>query len=196
MSSWKVMWTSAHCQQNQSSIAAYRGRLWVSSWRGWRENHQLFSEAVTAKEAHSNSRWRHRYFSPTSVLLLGLQACCTSFHKEIWCNSNWHWSYGREARRQVLLAVHALSGCDTVSYPFRKRKISALHLLLKLDLNLQVFTEPDSEEVDWMKAGIEFLSYLYCGKIMESLNNLRFTLFSKKKDPQWSRPYLILTSQQ
>jgi len=70
-----------------------------------------------------------------------------------------------------------------VSYPFEKGKIFALNLLLKLDLNLQVFTEPDAEEVDWMKAGIEFLSYLYCGKLMESLNNLRFTLFSKKKEP-------------
>ena len=82
-----------------------------------------------------------------------------------------------------LLAVHALSGCDTVSYPFGKGKVSALNLLLDLDLNLQVFTEPDADEVDWIKAGIDFLSYLYCGKIMESLNDLRFTLFSKKKDP-------------
>jgi len=80
-----------------------------------------------------------------------------------------------------LLVVHALSGCDTGSYPFVKGEISALNLLLKLDLNLQVSTEPDAEEVDWMKAGIDFLSYLYCEKIMESLNNLRFTLFSKKK---------------
>ena len=82
-----------------------------------------------------------------------------------------------------LLAVHALSGCDTVSYPFGKGKISALNMLLKLDLNLQVFSELDAEEVDWMKAGMDFLSYLYCGKIVESLNNLRYTLFSKKKDP-------------
>ena len=79
--------------------------------------------------------------------------------------------------------MHALSGCDTVSYPFGKGKISALNLLLKLDLNLQVFTEPDAEEVDWMKAGIDFLSYLYCGKIMETLNNLRFKIFSKNEDP-------------
>jgi len=77
-----------------------------------------------------------------------------------------------------LLAVHALSGCDIMSYPFGKWKISALNLLLKLNLNLQVFTEPDAEEVDWVKAGIDFFSYLYCGKLMESLNNLRFTLFS------------------
>jgi len=82
-----------------------------------------------------------------------------------------------------LLAVHALSGCDTVSYPFGKGKISALNLLLELDLNLRVFTEPDAEEQDWVKAGIDFLSYLYCGKLVDSLNNLRYTLFSKKKDP-------------
>ena len=71
----------------------------------------------------------------------------------------------------------------SISYPFGKGKISALNLLLKLDLNLQVFTEPDAEEVEWMKAGIDFISYLYCGKIMESLSNFRFTLFSKKKHP-------------
>jgi len=35
--------------------------------------------------------------------------------------------------------------------------ISALNLLLKLDLNQQVFTEPDAEEVDWMKAEIDSL---------------------------------------
>ena len=62
--------------------------------------------------------------------------------------------------RPLILAVRALLGCDTVSYPFGKGKISALNLLLKLDLNLQVFTEPDAEEVDWMKAGIDFLSCL------------------------------------
>ena len=46
-----------------------------------------------------------------------------------------------------LLAIHTLSSCDTMSYPFGKGKVSALNLLLKLDLNLQVFTEPDAEEL-------------------------------------------------
>jgi len=55
-----------------------------------------------------------------------------------------------------------------VSYPFGKGMVSALNLLLKLDLNLQVLTELGAEKVDWMKAGIDFLYYLYCGKIMES----------------------------
>jgi len=44
---------------------------------------------------------------------------------------------------------------------------------------------------------IDFLSYLYSGKLMESLNNLRFTLFSKKKDPpKIESLYLLLTMQQ
>jgi len=35
--------------------------------------------------------------------------------------------------------------------------ISALNLLLKLDLNIQVFTEPEAEEVDRMKDGTDCL---------------------------------------
>ena len=81
-----------------------------------------------------------------------------------------------------LLAVHVLSGCDTVSYPYRKGKTSALNSLLQFDLNLKVFTEFDVEEAEWMKAGMNFLSYMYCGKIVGLLNTLRFTLFGKKKD--------------
>jgi len=39
-----------------------------------------------------------------------------------------------------LSSVHAPSGSDTMTYPFGKGNISALNLLLKLYLNLQVFT--------------------------------------------------------
>src|SRR6218665_3190194 len=96
-----------------------------------------------------------------------------------------------------LLAVHALSGCDTTSYPFGKGKMSAVNLLLKFDLNLQVFADPEAKEVDWMKAGMTFLSYLYCGKAVDSLSKLRYTLFSKRKDPPKvnNLAYLPLTSQ-
>ena len=82
-----------------------------------------------------------------------------------------------------LLAIHTLSGCDTMSYSYGKRKVSTLNLLLKLDLNLQVSTDPDAEELNWMKTGTDFLSYLYCGKITEPFNSLRYTLLSQKKDP-------------
>ena len=82
-----------------------------------------------------------------------------------------------------LLAIHALSGCDTVSYPFGKGKVSAVNLLLKSDLKLKVFSDPEANERDWLKAGTEFLSSLYGGLKSPSLNHLRFTLFSRKKEP-------------
>ena len=38
-------------------------------------------------------------------------------------------------------------------------------LLLKfVDLKLHVFAEPKAQEVDWMKAAMDFPFYLYCGK--------------------------------
>ena len=89
----------------------------------------------------------------------------------------------KQALKLDLLAVHALSGCDTVSYPFGKVNISTFNLLLKLDLNLLVFTDPDAEEVDWLKAGINFLLFLYYGKIKKAVNNFRLITFSRKKDP-------------
>ena len=82
-----------------------------------------------------------------------------------------------------LLAMHALSGCDTVSYPFGKGKVSALNVVLDRDIGLQVFADPSAHEKEWMKAGMDFLSILYSGHLAESLNDLRFKLFSKRKEP-------------
>ena len=63
-----------------------------------------------------------------------------------------------------ILPVHALSGCDTVSYPYGKGKVSVVNLMLKLDLDLSVFADSNSEEGKWMAAGICFLSLLYGGE--------------------------------
>ena len=82
-----------------------------------------------------------------------------------------------------LLAVHALSGCDTVSYPYGKGKISTINLMLKFDLDLGVFADPNSEESAWMAAGISFISLLYGGKTTEALNDLRYRLFSHMREP-------------
>ena len=57
-----------------------------------------------------------------------------------------------------LLAAHAISGCDTVSYPFGKGKTTAINLVLKNDLNLQQFSNPEATEEEWMKVGMNFLS--------------------------------------
>jgi len=147
MSSWKVMSTSMHwfnicVMPTKWILSCSLSEMSISSWKGWRENRHLPSEAVTTKESHSNSRHRHRHYCSTGVLLWGLQACCTSFHekydgKVIDINA----MASKQGNKPFdLLAVHFLSCCDTMSYPFGKWKISALNLLLQLDLNLQVFT--------------------------------------------------------
>ena len=81
-----------------------------------------------------------------------------------------------------ILRVHALSGCDTVSYPYGKGMV--VNLMLKLDLDLSVFADSNSEEGKWMAAGICFLSLLYWGNATESLNDLRYRIFSNTKESQ------------
>ena len=49
-----------------------------------------------------------------------------------------------------LLYAHALSGCDTVSYPFGKGKKSVLSLMEKVDLHSKIFSEAAAEH-EWMK---------------------------------------------
>jgi len=44
--------------------------------------------------------------------------------------------------------------------------------LLKFDLNLQVFTDLEAQEVDWMKVGMNFISNTYCGRAVDSLSKL------------------------
>jgi len=139
------------CSLSEISESIIMKRLtWKSSATFWSCHH---------KKSHSNSHWRHGHYCSTGVLLLGLQVCCTSFHeiydKKVIDINAMALKLGN--KYFYLLTVHALSGCESMSYPCEKWKISALNLLLKLDLNLQVFTEPDAEEVDWMKAGIDSL---------------------------------------
>ena len=47
-----------------------------------------------------------------------------------------------------LLSMHALSGYDIASYPFGKGKLCAVRMLLKYDLKLKVFADPEAKEVD------------------------------------------------
>ena len=61
--------------------------------------------------------------------------------------------------------------------------MSVVNLMLKLDLDLSVFADSNSEEGKWMTAGICFLSLLYGGNATESLNHLRYRIFSNAKEP-------------
>ena len=86
-------------------------------------------------------------------------------------------------RCEDLLPAHALSGCDSVSYPYGKGKASMCSMLLKSKVPLRAFADPDASEEDWTREGFQFLSYLYGGVVASTLDGLRYLLFSKKKDP-------------
>ncbi|CAL8233986.1 unnamed protein product [Boreogadus saida] len=79
-------------------------------------------------------------------------------------------------RCQGLLGMHALSGCDTASYPCGKGKTSALKVLLGKNipgLNT-VLGEPDATHSDLKDTGTEFFIALYGQKKAKSMNNTRY----------------------
>ena len=96
-----------------------------------------------------------------------------------------------------LLPMHALSGCDTVSYRYGKGKITAVNLLLKNNLNLEQMCDGNTPILTelaptfWsvcMEANQEMISTtsgitcLVRGKILQKLNvclqlmNLQFIM--------------------
>jgi len=77
-----------------------------------------------------------------------------------------------------LLALCALSGYDTVQYPFSKGKVSAINSLLKSVLNLKVFSVSSTGEIGCIEAGTNLLSCLCGGMASSSINYLRFSLFN------------------
>ena len=82
-----------------------------------------------------------------------------------------------------LLGMHALSGCDTTSYPFGKGKISAIKTLLAGDLPglADVMGEEDSTQVNLMEVAKTFFLALYGQPPRTSMESAHFTLFTKKK---------------
>lgn len=80
-----------------------------------------------------------------------------------------------------LLAFHALTGCDTVSFPYRKGKIAALKLLQNSSIDLSAFYSEAKDNVLLMSGNI-FFSYLYGAKQALSMNELRYKIFTTKKD--------------
>ena len=92
-----------------------------------------------------------------------------------------------------LLGMHALSGCDTTSYPFGRGKISALNTLLAGDfLGLaDVLGEVGTTHADLMEAAKPFFAALYHQLPGTSMDSACFTLFAKKKKVPKSWPYLL-----
>ena len=77
-----------------------------------------------------------------------------------------------------------MSGCDTVSYPFGKGKISALKLL---DLDLpgldDVLGQPGATSAELKATGVAFFLPLYGQTRCSTLNEARVRLFTKQKKP-------------
>ena len=81
-----------------------------------------------------------------------------------------------------ILAVHALTDCDTVSYPFNKGNVKGLSIIQKqTNLHLKVFGGPEADVNDVVNAGMEFLCLLYGDSAM-SVIELRYPIFSNKKN--------------
>ena len=88
-----------------------------------------------------------------------------------------------------LLGAHALSGCDTVSYPFGKGKQSILKLLENDIPGLDnVLGEPEATQPQ-LKATVDaFFLLLYGQKSCATVNNARARLYlSRKKPPPLKR---------
>ena len=82
----------------------------------------------------------------------------------------------------TLLPLHALTGCDTVSYPFGKGKISAANFLLKSDINLDAMCHSDTPDDTIIELGSMVLLYLYgCPSRETDLNSYRYQLFNKTR---------------
>ncbi|MES9884496.1 MAG: hypothetical protein ABW185_26930, partial [Sedimenticola sp.] len=82
-----------------------------------------------------------------------------------------------------LLGVHAITGCDTVSYLFGKGKASAVAAMVKHDVGLEILGERTVSLEDTISVGHKFVGVLYKGKQPHtSMNQLRHTIFMSKRD--------------
>ena len=78
--------------------------------------------------------------------------------------------------------MHVLSGCDTVSYPFNKGKISALNTLQAGDFPglYQVLGEEDATHSDLMETGQRFFTVLYGQPLGATMTEARYRIYSSK----------------
>ena len=82
-----------------------------------------------------------------------------------------------------LIGLHAISGCDTVSYPFGKGKVSALTVLQKGNVDLTQFGLASADVANVIEDGHKFFFKWYKSTGTEmAMNELRHRLFASKKD--------------
>ena len=84
-----------------------------------------------------------------------------------------------------LPSLHALTGCDSVSYPFKKGKVTAVHVLMKnSNLQLNKIGDTETPKQVMLNTGKAFFVKLYSGKLFKDMqiNDLRYKLFTSKTD--------------
>ena len=88
-----------------------------------------------------------------------------------------------ESRDDGVDGVHALSGCDTVSYPFGKGKASVLKTLKAGNFPglFDVLGEESATHVDLMAVGQHFFAALYGQPTGTSMTQARYNLYTCKQ---------------
>ena len=82
-----------------------------------------------------------------------------------------------------LPGMHAVTGCDTVSYPFNKGKLTAV-IKLREGIFLELYSVVGEETAtleDLLKTGQTFFAALYGQPKCSSSNAVRYTIYTKKK---------------
>ena len=91
-----------------------------------------------------------------------------------------------------LLAMHALTGCDSVSYPFGKGKVNAIKILKTNCPSSGHIGSPMSTKGQIFEAGRHFFSLLYGAQTAMAMHDLRYNIYTKKRGqapkPPSSRP--------
>ena len=82
-----------------------------------------------------------------------------------------------------LLGTHAITGCDTVSYPFGKGKASVQETLMAGNLPglFDVLGEEAATEADLMVVGQQFFVALYGQPTCTSMTQARYNLYTRKQ---------------
>ena len=82
-----------------------------------------------------------------------------------------------------LLGMHALTGCDTTTFPFNKSEVSALSVLEAGDFPglFNVLGEEDAMRWDRLEVGLSFLCALYGQKPGTPREDARYNLYTKTK---------------
>ena len=79
--------------------------------------------------------------------------------------------------------MHALSGCDTTSYPCGKGKVTALNTMITGDYpGLATVGDIGTTHPELMNAAMLFFIALYDQPSRTSMESARFILFTKKRE--------------